>query len=137
MAEPEETDVKIRVAVANTDAQADRDGFVELIDGLEKRRFDTVWLSDTPLTAAMDPLVALALAAGRTDRLKLGTNVVVPGHNPLLLARSLAHLDRLSRGRLLLAFMPGVGSAIERAAMGVAGVDRGRRVARTIELCRS
>ncbi len=129
--------LKIRVAVAGTSTPADRDGFVELVDGLEKRGFDTLWLSDTPLTPAVEPLAALALAAGRTDRLRLGTNVVVPGHNPLLLARSLAHLDRLSGGRLLLALMPGVGSAIERAALGVAGVDRLRRMEQTIELCRS
>ena len=128
---------KIRVAVAYADAPAEREGFVEFVDGLEQRRFDTVWLSDTPLTPALEPLAALALAAGRTARLKLGTNVVVPGHNPLLLARSLAHLDRLSSGRLLLAFMPGLGLAAERAALGVTGVDRLGHIARTIELCRS
>lgn len=129
--------LKIRVAVAGANTSADRDGFVALVEGLEQRGFDTLWLSDTPLTDAIDPLPALAIAAGRTNRLKLGTNVVVPGHNPLLLARSLAHLDRLSEGRLLLAFMPGVGSPLERAALGVAGVDRLRRIRETIELCRS
>ena len=129
--------LKIRIAVASTNTPVDRDGLVELVDGLEQRHFDTLWLSDTPLTPAVEPLVALALAAGRTDRLRLGTNVVVPGHNPLLLARSLSHLDRLSRGRLLLSFMPGIGSAIERAALGVAGVDRIRRIEQTIDLCRS
>ena len=128
---------KIRMAVASRNTPADRDGFIELVEGLENRGFDTLWLSDTPLTPAIEPLIALALAAGRSDRLRLGTNVVVPGHNPLLLARSLAHLDRLCSGRLLLAFMPGIGEAIERAALGVAGVDRLHRIAQTIELCRS
>jgi probable F420-dependent oxidoreductase len=128
--------VKIRIAVASTNTPCDRDGLGALLDGLERRRFDTLWLSDTPLSPAVEPLMALAVASARTERLKLGTNVVVPGRNPLLLAKELAHLDRLSNGRLLLAFMPGIGSPLERAALGVAGVDRNLRLARTIDLCR-
>ena len=129
--------LKIRIAVASRETPGDRDRYVKLIEGLELRGFDTLWLSDTPLAPLVEPQVALALAAGRTSKLRLGTNVVVPGHNPLLLARSLAHLDHLSNGRLLLAFMPGLGTPDERAALGVTGVDRLRHVARTIELCRS
>ncbi len=129
--------MKIRVAVASTNTPADRGSFLALVEGLERRGFDTLWLSDTPLTPSIEPLMALALAAGRTDRLKLGTNVVIPGRNPLLLAKELAHLDRLADGRLLLAFMPGIGSPLERAALGAEGVDRTRRVGEVIELCRS
>ena len=129
--------MKIRVALASSNTPADRDELVSFIDALEKRQFDTVWLSDTPMTPAVEPLLALAIASGRTERLKLGTNVVVPGRNPLLLAKELAHLDRLTGGRLLLAFMPGVGSARERAALGVAGVDRGRRLEQVIDMCRA
>ncbi len=129
--------MKIRIAVATSNVPADRDHLVELVEGLEKRRFDTLWLSDTPLTPAIEPMLALALASAHTKRLKLGTNVVVPGRNPLHLAKELAHLDRLSGGRLLIAFMPGIGSKIERAALGSAGVDRIEHLERVIELCRS
>ena len=129
--------MKIRIAVASTNTPCDHDALAELVDGLEKRRFDTLWLSDTPLTPAVEPMMALAIASARTSRLKLGTNVVVPGRNPLHLAKELAHLDRLSGGRLLLAFMPGIGSRMERAALGVEGVDRNVRLARVIELCRA
>jgi probable F420-dependent oxidoreductase len=129
--------VKIRVAVASTNTPADPDELASFVDGLEKRRFDTVWLSDTPMSPAVEPMLALAIASGRTDRLKLGTNVVVSGRNPLHLAKELAHLDRLTGGRLLLAFMPGIGSTKERAALGVTGVDRTKRVAQIIELCRA
>ncbi len=128
--------MKIRIAVAGTNTPCDREGLADLVDGLEKRRFDTLWLSDTPLTPAVEPLMALAIASARTTRLKLGTNVVIPGRNPLLLAKELAHLDRLTDGRLLLAFMPGIGSRTERAALGVEGVDRNVVLAKTIELCR-
>ncbi len=129
--------MKIRMAVASSNTPADAEGLSDLVDGLEKRRFDTLWLSDTPMTSAVEPLMALAIASARTTRLKLGTNVVVPGRNPLLLAKELAHLDRLCGGRLLLAFMPGIGSATERAALGVTGVDRNKRIEQTIDLCRS
>jgi probable F420-dependent oxidoreductase len=129
--------MKIRIAVATSNVPADREHLVELVEGLEKRRFDTLWLSDTPLTPAIEPLLALAVASAHTERLKLGTNVVVPGRNPLQLAKELAHLDRLSGGRLLIAFMPGIGSKKERAALGATGVDRIDRIEGVIELCRS
>jgi probable F420-dependent oxidoreductase len=128
--------VKIRIAVASSNTPADAEGLIDLVEGLEKRRFDTLWLSDTPMTDSVEPLMALAIASGRTTRLKLGTNVVVPGRNPLLMAKQLAHLDRLTDGRILLAFMPGIGSATERAALGVSGVDRNERMAQIIDLCR-
>ena len=129
--------VKIRIAVATNNTPADPDEFASFIDGLEARRFDTVWLSDTPMAPVIEPKLALAIAGARTTRLKLGTNVVVAGRNPMLLAKELAHLDRLTNGRLLLAFMPGIGSPKERAALGTTGIDRTNRVARTIELCRA
>jgi len=128
--------VKVRIAVASTNTPADRSSFLQLVEGLDRRGFDTLWLSDTPMTPAIEPLMAIALAAGRTERLKLGTNVVVPGRNPLLLAKELAHLDRLTDGRLLVAFMPGIGSPLERAALGVEGVDRTARMVEVIEACR-
>ncbi len=128
--------MKVRIAVASTNTPADRSSFLQLVEGLDRRGFDTLWLSDTPMTPAIEPLMAIALAAGRTERLKLGTNVVVPGRNPLLLAKELAHLDRLTDGRLLVAFMPGIGSPLERAALGVEGVDRTARMVEVIEACR-
>lgn len=129
--------MKIRIAVATTNTPADPDAFNSFIDGLEARRFDTVWLSDTPMAPVVEPKLALAMAGARTTRLKLGTNVVVAGRNPMLLAKDLAHLDRLTNGRLLLAFMPGIGSPKERAALGTAGLDRTKRVEQMIELCRT
>lgn len=72
-----------------------------------------------------DPLVGLAVAAGRTRRLKLGTSVqVLPGRNPALLAKELASLDVLSGGRLLPAFGLGVVDPREQQAFGVAREER-------------
>jgi probable F420-dependent oxidoreductase len=65
-------------------------------------------------------LIALALAAGRTAKLKLGTSVlVVPGRNPVVLAKELASLDRLSGGRLLPALGLGAPVPAEHRAFGV------------------
>ena len=69
----------------------------------------------------------MAFAAGRTDRLKFGMSVMVlPGRNPVVVAKELATLDRLSGGRLLPAFGLGVADPHEQQAFGV---ERGERAA--------
>jgi probable F420-dependent oxidoreductase len=96
-----------------------------LVDALERLRFDSLWLSERVGSDAPDPLVGMAFAAGRTTRLKLGTSVLVlPGRNPVLLAKELATLDRLSGGRVLPAFGLGVADPHEQQAFGVARGDR-------------
>lgn len=98
-------------------------GFV--VDLLESLGFDSLWMSDRVVGAALDPIAALAYAAGRTTRLKLGTNVLVlPGRDPFLMARQLAAIDQLSGGRLLPAV--GLGSP-SRADRPPFGVPRGTR----------
>ena len=67
----------------------------------------------------------MAFAAGRTTRLKLGTSVLVlPGRNPVVLAKEMASLDRLSGGRLLPAVGLGQPSTVEQSAFGVARGER-------------
>jgi len=83
-----------------TQGIGDYERFGVLVDGLERLGFDSLWLSDRLTGGAPEPVVALAFAAGRTQRLKLGTSVLVlPGRNPVVLAKELASLDRLSDGR--------------------------------------
>lgn len=121
--------MKIRIGVGLGAAAAVGDGrrFGDLVDGLEDLRFDSLWLSERLTGDAPDPLVGLAVAAGRTTRLKLGTSVlVVPGRNPVVLAKELASLDVLSAGRLL----PAVGlGAVRPAEQAAFGVDRKARAA--------
>ncbi|MFE3598155.1 LLM class F420-dependent oxidoreductase [Streptomyces sp. NPDC059142] len=75
----------------------------------------------------LDPLLALTFAAAVTSRIELATGVLLlPEHNPVLVAKQAATLDRLSAGR----FSLGVGagwSAEEFAALGVPFAGRGRR----------
>jgi probable F420-dependent oxidoreductase len=78
----------------------------------------------------LDPLLALTFAAAFTSRITLATGVLLlPEHNPLVIAKQAATLDLLSGGRFSLAI--GVGwSAEEFAALGV---PFARRTARTAE----
>ena len=73
--------MKIRFAVAPAPRDTDPAHFTAFVDGLEHLGFDTMWLSDIPVGSTFDPFVALGVAAGRTERLKLGANVVPFGHN--------------------------------------------------------
>ena len=119
--------VKIRIGygLGTRTITNDTDGFATFDDTLEELAFDSLWLSERVTGEAPDPLIALAFAAARTRRLKLGTSVlVVPGRNPVLLAKELASLDRLSGGRLLPAAGLGVADPLEQQAFGV---ERGQR----------
>ena len=81
----------------------------------------------------------MAYAAARTTRLKFGTAVLVlPGRNPVVLAKELATLDRLSDGRLLPAFGLGVADPHEQQAFGVrtTPAGSGRRFDEALPLLR-
>ena len=102
-----------------------------VVDTLERLRFDSLWLSERIGGEAPDPLVAMAFAAGRTTKLKFGMSVMVlPGRNPVVLAKELATLDRLSNGRLLPAFGLGVADPHEQQAFGVERTRAGQDLRR-------
>jgi probable F420-dependent oxidoreductase len=83
-----------------------------------------------------DPLIWLAYVAGGTESIQLGTNVmIVPEHQPAVLAKSVASLDALSGGRVQLGI--GVGELPEEyQAVGMDFTNRGRRMDETIEVMR-
>ena len=118
--------MKIRIGFGlGTRTALDAGPFAELVDALERFGFDSLWLSERITGPAPDPLVGLAVAAGRTTKLKLGTSVMVlPGRNPALVAEEWASLDRLSGGRTLPAFGLGVVDPREQQAFGVERGDR-------------
>jgi probable F420-dependent oxidoreductase len=96
-----------------------------VVDEMERLGFDSLWLSERIGGSAPDPVVAMSFAAARTTRLKLGMSVLVlPGRNPVVLAKELATLDRMSNGRLLPAFGLGVADPGEQQAFGVARSER-------------
>jgi probable F420-dependent oxidoreductase len=96
-----------------------------LVDELERLAFDSLWLSERLSGEAPDPLVAMAYGAGRTTNLKFGMSVMVlPGRNPIVLAKELATLGTMSGGRLLPAFGLGAVDPVEQQAFGVAREQR-------------
>lgn len=130
--------MSIRIGVglgATTSSSPDRLG--HLIDDLEALAFDSLWLSERVTADSPDALTALAFAAGRTHNLKLGTSVtVIPGRNPMLLAKQLATLDRVSQGRLLVACGLGVANRSEQQAFDVSRDERGARFDEALPLIR-
>jgi probable F420-dependent oxidoreductase len=129
--------MKIRFALS-AGLDSDRlDEYAAQLADLEALGFDTVWLSDIPLGGTLDPIVGLSFAAGITSSLKLGANVVPVGRNPLTLAKALAQIDQLSRGRLLLSFVVGLDHPGERQALGVDGANRGQVLEEVTPLLRT
>lgn len=75
----------------------------------------------------LDPFITLTYAAAVTRKIRLGTGIcLLPEHNPIVLAKEIASLDRLSGGRF--AFGVGIGwSAEEFAALGIPFERRANR----------
>jgi probable F420-dependent oxidoreductase len=115
----------------------------ELARALEERGVESLLVSEhthTPVASEPDsyhneeviratrdspaPFVLLAAAAAVTKRLRVGTSVCLPGqHDPLLFAKEVATLDRISDGRVFL----GCGYGWNQAEMINHGIDPKRR----------
>lgn len=120
--------MKVRIGYGlGTRTQLHDETFGIVVDALERLEFDSLWLSERISADAPDPIVGMAFAAGRTTQLKFGMSVLVlPGRNPVVLAKELATLATMSGGRLLPAFGLGAVDPVEQQAFGV---QRGERAA--------
>ena len=118
--------------------------WAQTVEGLG---FDLLMISDhiavTPDVAEQypppfyEPFTTLAWLAGLTERIKLGTTVlIVPYRHPLLIARMAANLNDLSGGRLVLGV--GVGWAVQEFdALGVPFRQRGKLTDDYLQLVRA
>jgi probable F420-dependent oxidoreductase len=108
--------------------------------------FDSVWTTEhiivgpegvDPYGRVYDSLVTLGWIAGWTERIGLGTSIVLVAlHHPMRLAKEVATLQELSGGRLRLGI--GVGwHEDEYRLMGVPFNERGRRVDESVRLMRA
>jgi probable F420-dependent oxidoreductase len=112
----------------------------------ENAGIDDVWVSDhialapgstRPPEDFHDALTVLTWAAAATNRLGLGTSVLVaPYRNPVVLAKSLASLDRLSGGRVIAGLASGW-LAPEFAALNVSYRRRGSLTDEALGICRT
>ena len=151
--------MKFGVMFANTGHGSPPSGAIAIAEAAEAGGFDTLWTvehvvvpsgyeSPYPYDASgkmaggaevfdlPDPLIWLAFVAARTERIRLGTGVLVlPQRNVVVTAKEIATLDHLSGGRVTL----GVGAgwlAEEFAALGVPFEERGARLDEYIDVLR-
>ncbi len=108
---------------------------------VEELGFDSLFVTDHLLAAKrfysvnwLEPLTTLAVAAGATERVRLGTSILVmPLRNPVILAKELATLQFLSDDRVILG--AGVGwNDSEYEAVGVHKSERGKRTDEMLEI---
>lgn len=110
--------------------------FGPLVSDLERLGFDSLWVPEALMQSTLDPITALTFAAARTTKLKLGTHLILPGKNPVLLARQLAHLDRLSDGRLLILGVLGLPDEATAGAQVISRKDRAAHMDEMVPLLR-
>jgi probable F420-dependent oxidoreductase len=111
--------VKVRIGVGISAGALDASAIDAAAAAISTNGLDSLWLSEVLTGRTLDPLVALTWCAARYPSLKLGTTMLLPGRNPVRLAKSLASLDRLSGGRLLITMVPGLTTAPERSSVGL------------------
>jgi probable F420-dependent oxidoreductase len=131
--------MKVRIGVGlGTRTRLHGPEYGAVVDTLEALGFDSLWLSERISGESPDPVVAMAYGAGRTARLKFGMSVLVlPGRNPVVLAKELATLAVMSAGRLLPAFGLGVADPVEHQAFGVERGERARWFDEALAVMRS
>jgi probable F420-dependent oxidoreductase len=134
------------VILPNFGLDSNPQGIRRVAELAEELGFDSVWTTEhiivgpdaiDPYGRVYDPLVTLGWIAGWTERIGLGTSIIlVPLHNPIHLAKEVATLQELSGGRFTL----GVGMGWHRDEfefMGVPFAGRGRRADEAIRLMRA
>ena len=119
-------------------AQPDNaDRVFRMAERVEAAGLDSVWVGDSLVAKPrLEPLATLGALAARTSRVRLGTAVLLPAlRHPVLMAQTMATVDLISSGRLVVG--AGVGGAFndeQRGEWAAAGVDPKRRATRFEEI---
>jgi probable F420-dependent oxidoreductase len=126
--------MKFAIAIPQfyADGEFDPKAFREYLARAEELGFDSAWTQEGTLNVGpqLSPIEAMTYAAACTERMRLGCVVFVSTlHSPVHLAKSLASLDQISRGRLDV----GVGTGGRGRPFAAFGVDGSRYVARFTE----
>jgi probable F420-dependent oxidoreductase len=145
--------VRIGVSLPNVGLDHGKEMVLPVAEAAERLGFDSVWAAHhvvlpyersskypygrsgtevamSPGMQWLDPLVTLSMVGAVTDRVRLGTSVLVlPYRNPVNLAAEVAALDVLSEGRFVL----GIGAGWMQEEFRALGIDPSERGARTDE----
>ena len=145
--------MKFGLRYCNTGRFIDPSHAIELIVAAEEAGFDSAWTVEHTVIPELhasqypysedgrmagdrydlplpDPLIWMAYVAAHTTRIKLGTGILIlPQHNPVVVAKQIATLDLMSGGRILL----GIGVGWMREEFDVIGASFDDRAARTDE----
>ena len=132
--------MKVRIGISLGDGALDAaspDSVLRFIDDCERWDIDSVWVSDRIAAPrpTLDPIVFMAYLASRMGNMKFGTSaLVLPTRHPVVLAKQLATLDFLCKGRLLLVVGLGGDDSKDFEATGVRKEERGKRADEAILL---
>jgi probable F420-dependent oxidoreductase len=126
--------MKFAIAIPQfyADGEFDPAPFREYLARAEELGFESAWTQEGTLNVGpqISPVEAMTYAAACTERIRLGCVVFVSTlHSPVHLAKSVASLDQLSRGRVEV----GVGTGGPGRPFAAFGVDPARYVARFTE----
>jgi probable F420-dependent oxidoreductase len=143
--------MKIGYFGLNMGVFTNREAILRLARTAEDAGFESLWTGEhvvvvdpqvppspiPPETPMVDTIATLAFAAAATERIKLGSGIILLAQrNPVVLAKELAGIDVLSNGRLLF----GIGVGYVKQEFDVIGVpyeERGARVSEHIEAIRA
>ena len=115
----------------------------QMAETAERAGYDSVWVGDSITSKPrMEPLTAMAAIAARTNRVKVGTAVLLNAlRHPVHLAHSAATIDNISAGRTILGLGAGRGNnqmfIDEHAAVGVPIAERAPRMEESIRVMRA
>ncbi len=139
--------MRFGIALPNYPAGATVEGVVQVAQAAEELGFVSAWTTDHvimpvdhtgPYREIYEPLMTLAYVAALTERITLGISViVVPQRNGIVLAKELATLDHLTKGRLI----AGVGAGWNKAEFEMLGAGdrfhyRGKHLDETLRVWR-
>ena len=99
-----EDPVKVRVGLGLGGALR-ADDLWPVIDTSEEVGLDSLWFAERLAGDQLSPMVAMAAVAARTRRLRFGTSAtILPGQDPVRVAKDIATIDVLSGGRVIPVF---------------------------------
>ena len=115
----------------------------QMAETAERLGYDSVWIGDSITSKPrLEPLTAMAAVAARTNRVKIGTAVLLNAlRHPVHLAHGAATIDNISDGRVILGLGAGRSNnrmfVDEHAAVGVPIMERAARMEESIRVMRA